>query len=104
MDEANKSRYSVHPGADKMLRLSIKDHLPILWPEIGEGQFIGHKLVQETTEKISQIKDKLKAAPDRQKSYTDKRRKPLEFSVGDYVLLKVSPWNGVVRDRCQTTP
>ncbi|GJX95373.1 putative reverse transcriptase domain-containing protein [Tanacetum coccineum] len=51
----------------------------------------------ETTEKISQIKDRLKAVSDRQKSYADKRRKPLEFSVGDYVLLKVSPWKGVVR-------
>ncbi|GKF36550.1 hypothetical protein Tco_0113308, partial [Tanacetum coccineum] len=39
----------------------------------------------------------LKAAHDRQKSYADKRKKPLEFSVGDYVLLKVSPWKGVVR-------
>ncbi|GJW00330.1 hypothetical protein Tco_1555581, partial [Tanacetum coccineum] len=55
------------------------------------------ELVQETTEKISQIKDRLKAARDRQKSYADKRRKPLEFSVGNYVLLKVSPWKGVVR-------
>ncbi|GJV39753.1 hypothetical protein Tco_1418193 [Tanacetum coccineum] len=49
--------------------------------------------------KISQIKDRLKAARDRQKSYADMRRKPLEFSVGDYVLLKVSPWKGVVRFR-----
>ncbi|GJY42446.1 reverse transcriptase domain-containing protein [Tanacetum coccineum] len=48
--------------------------------------------VQETTEKISQIKDRLKAARDHQKSYVDKRRKPLEFSVSDHVLLKVSPW------------
>ncbi|GJW11452.1 reverse transcriptase domain-containing protein [Tanacetum coccineum] len=70
---------------------------PILWAEVGEGQLIGPELVQETTEKISQIKDRLKAARDRQKSYADKRRKPLEFSVGDYVLLKVSPWKGVVR-------
>nr|GEX26371.1 hypothetical protein [Tanacetum cinerariifolium] len=46
-----------------------------------------------------QIKDRLKATRDRQKSYADKRRKPLEFSVGDYVLLKVSPWKGVVRFR-----
>ncbi|GKG03602.1 hypothetical protein Tco_0311238, partial [Tanacetum coccineum] len=65
----------------------------------GEGQLIGSELVQETTEKISQIKDRLKAALDRQKSYADKRRKPLEFSVGDYVLLKVSPWKCVVRFR-----
>ncbi|GKB13427.1 hypothetical protein Tco_0847350, partial [Tanacetum coccineum] len=67
------------------------------WAEVGEGQLIGPELVQETTEKISQIKDRLKAARDRQKSYADKRRKPLEFSVRDYVLLKVSPWKGVVR-------
>ncbi|GJW38865.1 reverse transcriptase domain-containing protein [Tanacetum coccineum] len=70
---------------------------PIMWAEVGEGQLIGPELVQETTEKISQIKDRLKVARDRQKSYVDKRRKPLEFSVGDYVLLKVSPWKGVVR-------
>ncbi|GJS19391.1 hypothetical protein Tco_0448023 [Tanacetum coccineum] len=70
---------------------------PIMWAEVGEGQLIGPELVQETTEKISQIKDRLKAVRDRQKSYADKRRKPLEFSVGDYVLLKVSPWKGVVR-------
>nr|GEX50683.1 retrotransposon protein, putative, Ty3-gypsy subclass [Tanacetum cinerariifolium] len=48
---------------------------------------------------MQEIKDRLKAAHDRQKSYADKRRKPLEFSVGDYVLLKVSPWKGVVRFR-----
>ncbi|GJU19337.1 putative reverse transcriptase domain-containing protein [Tanacetum coccineum] len=70
---------------------------PIMWAEVGEGQLIGPELVQETTEKISQIKDRLKATRDCQKSYADKRRKPLEFSVGDYVLLKVSPWKGVVR-------
>ncbi|GJY39864.1 putative reverse transcriptase domain-containing protein [Tanacetum coccineum] len=55
------------------------------------------ELVQETTEKILQIKDRVKAARDRQKSYADKKRKSLKFSVGDYVLLKVSPWKGVVR-------
>ncbi|GJR81580.1 putative reverse transcriptase domain-containing protein [Tanacetum coccineum] len=71
----------------------------IMWEEIGEGHLIGPKLVQETTEKILQIKDRLKAARDHQKSYADKRRKPLEFSVGDYILLKVSPWKGMVRFR-----
>ncbi|GKA50413.1 putative reverse transcriptase domain-containing protein [Tanacetum coccineum] len=72
-------------------------HSPIMWEEVGEGQLIGPELVQDTIEKISHIKDRLKAARDHQKSYADKRRKPLEFSVGDYVLLKVSPWKGVVR-------
>nr|GEX84460.1 putative reverse transcriptase domain-containing protein [Tanacetum cinerariifolium] len=69
---------------------------PIMWAEVGEGQLIGPELVQKTTEKISQIKDKLKAARDHQKSYAGKRRKPLVFSVGDYVLLKLSHWKGVV--------
>ncbi|GJX85651.1 putative reverse transcriptase domain-containing protein [Tanacetum coccineum] len=69
----------------------------IMWAKVGEGQLICPELVQETTEKISLIKDKFKAARDRQKSYADKRRKPLEFSVGEYVLFKVSPWKGVVR-------
>ncbi|GKF58064.1 putative reverse transcriptase domain-containing protein [Tanacetum coccineum] len=63
-----------------------KCHLPIMWDEVGEGQLIRPELVQETTEKVTQIKDILKAARDRQKSYADKRRKPLEFSVGDYVF------------------
>nr|GEV07934.1 reverse transcriptase domain-containing protein [Tanacetum cinerariifolium] len=62
--------------------------------EVEEGQLIGPELVQETTKKILQIKDRLKAACDRQKSYADKRRKSLKFSVGDYVLLKVPPWKG----------
>nr|GEX53156.1 putative reverse transcriptase domain-containing protein [Tanacetum cinerariifolium] len=65
--------------------------------EVREGKLIGPDLVQETTEKILHIKDRLKAARDRQKRYVDKRRKPLEFSVGDHVLLKVSSWKGVVR-------
>nr|GEZ30383.1 putative reverse transcriptase domain-containing protein [Tanacetum cinerariifolium] len=71
----------------------------IMWAEVGEGQLIGPELVQETIKKISQIKDRLKAGLDRQKSYVDKMRKPLEFSVGDYVLLKVSPWKSVVHFR-----
>nr|GFA74817.1 putative reverse transcriptase domain-containing protein [Tanacetum cinerariifolium] len=78
---------------------SRKCRPPIMWAEVGEGQLIGPELVQETTKKISQIKDRLKAACDHQKSYADKRRKPLEFSVGNYVLLKVSSWKGVVRFR-----
>nr|GEZ12502.1 putative reverse transcriptase domain-containing protein [Tanacetum cinerariifolium] len=69
----------------------------IMWAEVGEVQLIRPELVQETTEKISKTKNRLKVTHDHQKSYADKRRKPLEFSIGDYVLLKVSPWKGVVR-------
>ncbi|GJY54555.1 hypothetical protein Tco_0446219 [Tanacetum coccineum] len=54
---------------------------PIMWAKVGEGQLIGPKLVHETNEKVSQIKDRLKATRDRQKSYADKKRKPLEFGI-----------------------
>ena len=67
------------------------------WFEIGDRQLTGPELVLETSDKIVQILERLKAARDRQKSYADVRRKPLEFQVGDRVLLKVSPWKGVVR-------
>ncbi|GJX10493.1 putative reverse transcriptase domain-containing protein [Tanacetum coccineum] len=70
---------------------------PVLWAEIGDSRLIGPELVQETTDKVVVIRDWLKAARDRQKSYADNRRKPLEFQVGDHVMLKVSPWKGVVR-------
>ncbi|GJV14641.1 putative reverse transcriptase domain-containing protein [Tanacetum coccineum] len=52
------------------------------------------QIIHETTENIVQIKSRIQAARDRQKSYTDKRRKPLEFQVRDKVMLKVSPWKG----------
>ncbi|GKB86344.1 hypothetical protein Tco_0958616 [Tanacetum coccineum] len=55
------------------------------------------KQENETTDKVVVIKERLQAARDRQKSYADNRRKPLEFEVGDRVMLKVSPWKGVVR-------
>ncbi|GJX94989.1 putative reverse transcriptase domain-containing protein [Tanacetum coccineum] len=57
----------------------------------------GKEIVQETTEKIIQIKQRSQAALDRQKSYADLKRNPMEFQVGDTVMLKVSPWKGVVR-------
>ncbi|GJX98287.1 reverse transcriptase domain-containing protein [Tanacetum coccineum] len=70
---------------------------PVRWAEVRENRLIGPKMVQETTYKVALIKEKLKAARDRQKSYADNRRKSLEFDVGDQVLLKVSPWKDVVR-------
>ncbi|GJY16860.1 putative reverse transcriptase domain-containing protein [Tanacetum coccineum] len=80
-----------------MLRACVIDfgsswdrHLPLVefsWPE----------LIRETTEKIVQIKNRLLITRSRQKSYADVRRKPLEFNVGDMVMLKVSPWKGIIR-------
>ncbi|GJW72302.1 reverse transcriptase domain-containing protein, partial [Tanacetum coccineum] len=68
---------------------------PVCWTEVGEAQILGPELIQETTEKIIQIKQRMQAAHDRQKSYADLKRKPMEFQVGDKVMLKVSPWKGV---------
>ncbi|GKC11515.1 putative reverse transcriptase domain-containing protein [Tanacetum coccineum] len=69
---------------------------PICWTEVGEAQILGPELIQETTEKIVQIKQRMQAARDRQKSYADLKRKPMEFQVGNKVMLKVSPWKGVI--------
>ncbi|GJX69231.1 putative reverse transcriptase domain-containing protein [Tanacetum coccineum] len=70
---------------------------PVCWAEVGEDQLTGKEMIQETTEKIVLIKQRIQAAQDRQKSYADLKRKPMEFKVGDGVMLKVSPWKGVVR-------
>ncbi|GJY09984.1 putative reverse transcriptase domain-containing protein [Tanacetum coccineum] len=64
---------------------------------VRDVQLTGTKIVHETTKKIIQIKSKIQATRDRQKSYADVRRKPIEFQVGDKVMLKVSPWKGVIR-------
>ncbi|GJY04333.1 putative reverse transcriptase domain-containing protein [Tanacetum coccineum] len=74
-----------------------KRRSPICWAEVGDSQLTGPHIIHETTEKIVQIKSRIQAARDRQKSYVDIRRKPLEFQVGYKVMLKVSPWKGVIR-------
>ncbi|GJU01041.1 putative reverse transcriptase domain-containing protein [Tanacetum coccineum] len=65
--------------------------------EVGDAQLTGPGIIHETTEKIVQIKSRIQATRDRQKSYANIRRKPMVFQVGDKVMLKVSPWKGVVR-------
>ncbi|GKE43816.1 putative reverse transcriptase domain-containing protein [Tanacetum coccineum] len=70
---------------------------PVCWAEVGDAQLTGLEIVHETTKKIIQIKKRIQAARDRQKSYADRRRKPLEFQAGDKVMLKVSPWKRVIR-------
>nr|GFB48435.1 putative reverse transcriptase domain-containing protein [Tanacetum cinerariifolium] len=69
---------------------------PVSWNEVGEFYLTGPEIVKETTEKIIQIKQRMQAAHDRKKSYAYLKRKPMEFLVGDKVMLKVSPWKGVV--------
>ncbi|GJV57666.1 putative reverse transcriptase domain-containing protein [Tanacetum coccineum] len=69
---------------------------PVCWAEVGQVQLTGPEIVQETTENVIQIKQRMQSAHDRQKSYADLKRKPIEFQVGDRVMLKVSPWKEVV--------
>ncbi|TYJ96975.1 DNA/RNA polymerases superfamily protein [Cucumis melo var. makuwa] len=70
---------------------------PVFWNEVGEGKLVGPELVQITTNNIKLIRENLRIAQDRQKSYADKRRRNLEFQVGDQVFLKLSPWRDVIR-------
>ncbi|GJX08264.1 putative reverse transcriptase domain-containing protein [Tanacetum coccineum] len=141
MHESHKSKYSIHPGSDKislqkalgtnldmstayhpqtdgqskrtiqtledMLRACVIDfgnsrdrHLPLVefsYNNSWDSQLTSPELIRDTTEKIVQIKNHLLTARSRQKSYANRRLKPLEFEVGDMVLLKVSPWKGAVR-------
>ncbi|GJR26272.1 putative reverse transcriptase domain-containing protein [Tanacetum coccineum] len=77
---------------EDMLRACVID-----FGKVGEAQILGPELIQETTDRIVQIKQRMQVARDRQKSYADLKRKPMEFQVRDKVMLKVSPWKGVVR-------
>ncbi|GJX07235.1 putative reverse transcriptase domain-containing protein [Tanacetum coccineum] len=70
---------------------------PVYWAEVRDAQLTSLEIIHETTEKIIQIKKRIQDARDRQKSYADRRRKPLEFQARDKVMLKVSPWKGVIR-------
>ncbi|GKF16515.1 hypothetical protein Tco_0061433, partial [Tanacetum coccineum] len=70
---------------------------PVLWAEIEGSSLIRLELVQEKTDKVVVIKENLQATRYRQKSYANSRRKMTEYEVGENVLLKVSPWKGVMR-------
>ena len=70
---------------------------PACWIESGDRLVLGPDMIGEAFEKVDLIRKKLKMAQSRQKSYADQRRRDLEFQVGDYVLLKVSPIRGVIR-------
>ena len=74
-----------------------KCRTPLCWDEVGERKLNDVKLIEETSEKIWIIRERLKTAQDQQKSYTDTRRRELEFEVENMVFLKVAPWKGVIR-------
>nr|GEW45928.1 putative reverse transcriptase domain-containing protein [Tanacetum cinerariifolium] len=93
----NNSYYASIKAAPFKALYGRKCRSPICWNEVREFHLTGPEIVQETTEKIVQIKQRIQAARDRQKSYADLKRNLMEFQVGDKVMLKVSPWKGVVR-------
>ncbi|GJZ49549.1 putative reverse transcriptase domain-containing protein [Tanacetum coccineum] len=71
--------------------------MPVCWDEVGSKELSSTDVVLATTEKIETIRERLKEAQDRWKSYANKRRRLIKFDVGDFVMLKVSPWKGVMR-------
>jgi len=70
---------------------------PVCWDEVGERRLSKVELIDQTNEVIARIREKLRAAQDRQKSYADVHRRPLTFDIGDHVFLKVSPLKGTLR-------
>ena len=74
-----------------------KCRTPVCWTELNEHKLIGPDLVKDTEEKVQVIRQRLKAASDRQKSYANLKRRDIEYNVGDKVFLKVSPWRKILR-------
>ena len=72
-----------------------KCRTPLNWVEVGDRGYFGPEFIQTAWDQVSIIRSHLKAAQRRQKTYADKRRRPLEFAAGDFVYLKVSPMRGV---------
>ncbi|XP_040966317.1 uncharacterized protein [Gossypium hirsutum] len=70
---------------------------PVCWIELNERKVVGPELIQETENTVRKMRERLKAAFDRQKSYADLKRRDIEYSVGDKVFLKVSPWKKILR-------
>ena len=69
----------------------------LCWYQDGEALVLGPEFLQQTTRKVKLIQDRMRATQSRQKSYADKKRRPLEFDEGDHVFLRVTPTTGVGR-------
>nr|GEX18715.1 reverse transcriptase domain-containing protein [Tanacetum cinerariifolium] len=82
---------------EKLTQLYLKEVVCRHETEVRDSQLMGPEIIQETNKKIVQIKNRLLTACSRQKSYADVRHRPLEFNVWDKVMLKVSPWKGLIR-------
>ena len=74
-----------------------KCRTPLCWTELSEKKVIGPDLIQETEEKVKMIRERLKVANDRHKSYADMKRKDIRYEIDETVFLKLSPWKKVMR-------
>jgi hypothetical protein len=74
-----------------------KCRTPLYWSETGESQLFGPEIIKEAERQVQVVRENLKVAQSRQKSYADTRRRELTFEEGDYVYLKVSPIRGLRR-------
>ncbi|GJV71880.1 putative reverse transcriptase domain-containing protein [Tanacetum coccineum] len=96
---SNNSYHASIKAAPFEVLYGRKCRSPVCWAEVGDVQLTRPEIIYETTKKIIQIRQRLQAARDRQRSYANIRRKPLEFQVRDRVMLKVSSQKGVIRFR-----
>ena len=74
-----------------------KCRTPLCWTELSEKKVIGPELIQEIEEKVKMIRERLKVANDRWKSYAGMKRKDIRYEIGEKMFLKVSPWKKVIR-------
>ena len=70
---------------------------PVHWDEVGEQKLVGSEILQQTQDIVAKIRERIKTAQDRQKSYAENRHKMLEFAIGDKVFLKIAPLKGIMR-------
>ena len=99
-----RAEFSYNNSYQENIRMALfealygrKRRTPLNWIEVGDHGYFGPDFIKEAREQVSIIQSHLKAAQSRQKTYADKRRRPLQFEVGDHVYLKVSPMRGVHR-------
>ncbi|KAF5803619.1 putative nucleotidyltransferase, Ribonuclease H [Helianthus annuus] len=95
----NNSYHASIKMAPYELLYGRKCRTPVCWGEVGPRGLAPTDIIRATNAKIDIVRAHLKAAQDRQKAYADKRNRPIEFQVGDMVMLKVSPWKGIIRFR-----
>ncbi|XP_073291046.1 uncharacterized protein [Primulina huaijiensis] len=103
LKEAHFTRYSIHPRGRKMYQTlrpqfcmyGKRCRSPFFWDEFVEKQLTGPEIVQEMHDKVQLICQRMKATQDRQVSYANRRRRPLEFQVGYFVFLRISLFRGV---------